>query len=338
MFGTLEVFKNVNQSLKENLIGQNDLIHRLLLGILVEGHILIEGAPGLAKTRAVKILGTLINGDFQRIQFTPDLLPSDITGTDIFRPEDGSFIFEPGPIFHNIILADEINRAPAKVQSALLEAMEEKQVTIGKKTYKIPNIFIVIATQNPIEQEGTYNLPEAQLDRFMFHVKVNYPNTKDEIEIIKLVNIENKKLISNKINKFDNKNSLITKDLQSDIKLLTEKIILESRKNVYSVYISDKLENYIVQIIEASRFPEKYSKELKHLIDWGASPRGSIALSKCTRANAWLDRRNYVIPDDIHQTAHDILRHRIIPSLHAESEGISSDDIIDSILEIIPIP
>lgn len=312
----------LSQYLNSRILGQNELISRLLIALLADGHLLVEGAPGLAKTRAVKELSDGVEGDFHRIQFTPDLLPGDLTGTDVYHPQNGSFVFQPGPIFHHLILADEINRAPAKVQSALLEAMAERQVTIGGKTYPLPELFLVMATQNPIEQEGTYPLPEAQLDRFLMYVKIGYPEARVEHDILMLAR----------------KEALGVSGSAEKIKPLSQKTLFEARKQVLKVHTSEALEHYLVQLVVATRNPGVYSEELGRLVRFGASPRATIALDRCSKAYAWLSGRDYVTPDDIHLIAHDVLRHRILLSFEAEAEGITSDDLIDSLLRLVAIP
>lgn len=309
--------------LNSRILGQKELISRLLIALLADGHLLVEGAPGLAKTRAVKELSDGVEGDFHRIQFTPDLLPGDLTGTDVYHPQDGSFVFQPGPIFHHLILADEINRAPAKVQSALLEAMAERQVTIGGKTYPLPELFLVMATQNPIEQEGTYPLPEAQLDRFLMYVKISYPDAQVEQDILTLARQEALGIISAKS----------TKTPQ-----LTQKTLFAARQQVLKVHTSEALEHYLVQLVVATRNPGVYSEQLSRWLRYGASPRATIALDRCAKAHAWLAGRDYVTPEDIHVIAHDVLRHRILLSFEAEAEGISSDDFIDALLRLVAIP
>lgn len=305
------------------ILGQRDLVSRLLIALLADGHLLVEGAPGLAKTRAVKELSTVVEGDFHRIQFTPDLLPGDLTGTDVYHPENGSFVFQPGPIFHHLILADEINRAPAKVQSALLEAMAERQVTIGGKTYPLPELFLVMATQNPIEQEGTYPLPEAQLDRFLMFVKIGYPDAKVEYDILTLARNEAM---------FDQSEQKTT------INPLSQVTLFAARQQVLQVHTSESLENYIVQLVVATRNPAVYSEELARWLRFGASPRATIALDRCSKAHAWLAGRDYVTPEDIHVIAHDVLRHRILLSYEAEAEGVNSDDFINSLLRLVAVP
>ena len=314
--------------LNTRILGQKNLISRLLIALLADGHLLVEGAPGLAKTRAVKELALCIEGHFHRIQFTPDLLPGDLTGTDVFHPEDGSFVFQPGPIFHNTILADEINRAPAKVQSALLEAMAERQVTIGGKTYPLPELFLVMATQNPIEQEGTYPLPEAQLDRFLMYVKIGYPDAQVEYDILKLARHEALTL-----------NTFVKDEAVKDtITPLPQSELFAARRQVLQVHTSENLENYLVQLVVATRNPHAYSETLGRWLRYGASPRATIALDRCSKAHAWLAGRDYVTPEDIHVIAHDVLRHRILLTFEAEAEGISSDDFLDELLRLVALP
>jgi len=336
MSNALQNFQRLQSSLNQVILGQESLIERLLIVLLADGHLLVEGAPGLAKTRAIKELGKKIEGDFQRIQFTPDLLPADVTGTDIYRPQEGSFKFQAGPVFHNLVLADEINRAPAKVQSALLEAMGERQVTVGGKTYMLPDLFLVMATQNPIEQEGTYPLPEAQLDRFLLHVFIDYPSVENELKIMRLVHKE--AMNGNHTEK--EKNTVISNDSDEnyDVHKILAKDIFKARNEVLEIYMAEEIERYLVEIIAATRTPERYSDELARLITWGASPRGSLALDRCSRARAWLRERDFVTPEDIQEIAADVLRHRIIESYEAESDGLTPDDVINKILVKIPVP
>ena len=336
MSNTLQIFKRLQSSLDQVILGQERLIERLLIVLLADGHLLVEGAPGLAKTRAIKALGKMIEGDFQRIQFTPDLLPADVTGTDIYLPQEGSFNFQAGPVFHNLVLADEINRAPAKVQSALLEAMGERQVTVGGKTYKLPDLFLVMATQNPIEQEGTYPLPEAQLDRFLLHVFVDYPSVENELKIMRLVQQEAKNVKDTK----KEKKYVVSNDSEENFytQNILAKDIFKARNEVLEIYMAEEIERYIVEIIAATRIPERYSEELARLITWGASPRGSLALDRCSRARAWLHERDFVTPEDIQDLAVDVLRHRIIESYEAESDGLNPDDVVNKILTKIPVP
>jgi len=305
--------------LSHQIIGQHDLVKKLLIALLADGHLLVEGAPGLAKTRAIKMMADGMEGDFHRVQFTPDLLPGDITGTDVFRPQLGTFEFQAGPIFHNLILADEINRAPAKVQSALLEAMAERQVSVGGTTYPLPDLFLVMATQNPIEQEGTYPLPEAQLDRFLMHVKVDYPNAEAERDILKLARREA---------------GGIDQPARPSVSADT---IFQARNAVLDIHMAESVEEYIVQLIIASRQPEAYSGEVATWIEYGASPRATIGLDRCARAHAWLAGRDFVSPDDVAAMAHDVLRHRLVVSYEGEIAGVTSDGVIDRLLELVPI-
>lgn len=304
--------------LSEQIIGQEKLVDRLLIALLADGHLLVEGAPGLAKTKAIKNLSEGIEGDFHRIQFTPDLLPSDITGTEIYRPEDGSFRFQQGPIFHNLVLADEINRAPAKVQSALLEAMGEHQVSVGRQTFKLPELFLVMATQNPIEQEGTYPLPEAQLDRFLMHVRVDYPTIESERKILHLVR---------------NQARNIATPLPARVSQTT---LFAARQEVLNIHMAPAVEEYILQLVMATRHPERYTKELASWIDFGASPRGTIALDLCSRAHAWLKGNDFVSPEDVHEVVRDVLRHRVLLSFEAEAAGVDPDKVLGVLLELVP--
>jgi len=336
MSNSIQIFHRLQESLNHLILGQERLIERLLMAMLADGHLLVEGAPGLAKTRAIKALGEKITGDFHRIQFTPDLLPADVTGTEIFRPQEGSFHFQAGPIFHNLVLADEINRAPAKVQSALLEAMGERQVTVGGETYPLPELFLVMATQNPIEQEGTYPLPEAQLDRFLLHVLIDYPSVENELEIMRLVRKEalaelNKASGIKPVNSADPGEDSVSVNISGQE-------IFAARNEVLNTYMSPEIERYLVEIITATRTPERYSDELARLLTWGASPRASLALDRCARARAWLRERDFVTPEDLQDLAGDVLRHRIIESYEAESDGITPDDVINKILTLVPVP
>ena len=314
---------NLKQALGARIVGQAKLIERLLIAILADGHLLVEGAPGLAKTRAIKVLGDGIEGDFHRVQFTPDLLPADLTGTEIYRPQDGSFVFQRGPLFHNLILADEINRAPAKVQSALLEAMAERQITVGTETYLLPRIFLVMATQNPLEQEGTYPLPEAQLDRFLMHVRVDYPSGEDEKAILALTRAEARS------------HAVEAAVPQAAV---SQQSLLEARDAVLDIHLDASLEDYLVEIVLATRSASRYGDELGGWIQHGASPRATMALDRCARAYAWLNDRDYVIPEDIQSIAPDVLRHRIILSFEAEAEGKTADSCIEQILERVAVP
>ena len=308
--------------MSSRIVGQEGLIERLLVAILADGHLLVEGAPGLAKTRAIKVLGEGIEGDFHRVQFTPDLLPADLTGTEIYRPQDASFKFQRGPLFHNLILADEINRAPAKVQSALLEAMAERQITVGTETYFLPEIFLVMATQNPLEQEGTYPLPEAQLDRFLMHVRVGYPSAADEKTILELTRGEARSQSRR----------------QPAEAVIGQQSLLEARDAVLDIHLDDSLEDYIVEIIMARRSASRYGEDLAGWIQHGASPRATMALDRCARAYAWLNNRDYVVPEDIQLLAPDVLRHRIILSFTAEAEGKTADSCIDEVLNRVAVP
>ena len=314
-----QLLANLESWLEQQIVGQQDLIHKLMLALLADGHLLVEGAPGLAKTRAIKEMAVGIEGSFHRIQFTPDLLPGDITGTDIFRPQTGAFEFQHGPIFNNLVLADEINRAPAKVQSALLEAMAERQVSIGSQTYPLPELFLVMATQNPIEQEGTYPLPEAQLDRFLMHVRVSYPDATAEQAILRLARNE----------AGGSHNTPPDTVSQSDI--------FSARKAVLDIHMAPAVEEYIVQLIIGSREPSAYDSELADWLEFGASPRATIALDRCARANAWIAGRDYVSPDDVQAVALDCLRHRLIVSFEAEAAGISSDNVVERLIQRVPV-
>ena len=321
--------QNLLSYLNKQVVGQPELCQRLVVALLSDGHLLVEGAPGLAKTRAINSLAKGISASFQRIQFTPDLLPADITGSDIYRPENGSFEFQPGPIFHNLVLADEINRAPAKVQSALLEAMAERQISVGRNTYPLPELFLVMATQNPIEQEGTYPLPEAQMDRFLMHVNVDYPEPAAEREILKIARAEVDPVSDKATNPELNPNALAQEPL-------SQEILFEARREVLAVHMAEPVEEYLVQLILATRRPQLYGDTLSNWIDFGASPRATIALDRCARALAWLDQRDYVTPDDIRNVAPDILRHRLILSFEAEAEGITSESVVQTLLTTVP--
>ena len=307
----------------EKIVGQQALIERLLIAILADGHLLVEGAPGLAKTRAIKVIGEGIEGDFHRIQFTPDLLPADLTGTEIYRPQDGSFTFQRGPLFHNLILADEINRAPAKVQSALLEAMAERQITVGAQTYALPPVFLVMATQNPLEQEGTYPLPEAQLDRFLMHVRVDYPGAEEERDILRLTRQEARQNPAG---------------VEPPVSRLSQQTLLQAREAVLDTFLADNLEAYLIELVLATRDAARYGEDLSGWIQYGASPRASMALDRCARASAWLDGRDFVTPEDIQVIAADVLRHRIILSYEAEADGITADRCIQELLNRVAVP
>ena len=321
-------YKNIKQLenlVRQQIIGQDKLINRLLIALLADGHLLVEGAPGLAKTRAVKVLGESIDGSFHRVQFTPDLLPADLTGTEIYRPQEGKFEFQQGPLFHNLVLADEINRAPAKVQSALLEAMAERQITVGKQTYELPQLFLVMATQNPIEQEGTYPLPEAQLDRFLMHVSVEYPSGEDELAILRLARQE----ASDELSLVQNKDQQET---------ISQQDIFEARREVLAIHMADNIEEYLLQIVLATRQPEKYGDDLERWVQWGGSPRATISLDRCARAHAWLAGRDYVGPEDVQAVAPDVLRHRIILDYEAEAEGMNAERVIGELIARIAVP
>lgn len=318
-------FKSLKNTLSEQVLGQPQLIERLLIALLADGHLLVEGAPGLAKTRAIRQLGELLAGSFHRIQFTPDLLPADLTGTDVYRAEEGSFAFVQGPLFHNLILADEINRAPAKVQSALLEAMAERQISVGQKTYPLDDPFLVMATQNPIEQEGTYPLPEAQLDRFLLHIRVDYPAVETERQILELARREATGQIGNAA-------------AQAELTLLTADELRQARQQVLDLYLADNLQEYLLQLVLATRQPQPYGEELQSAIQYGASPRASIALDRCVRARAWLAGRDHVLPEDIQNLAFDVLRHRLILSYEAEANGMNADRLISELIARVPVP
>lgn len=305
----------------QQVIGQSVLIERMLIALLADGHILVEGAPGLAKTRAINVLGKAIECDFHRIQFTPDLLPADLTGTEIYRPQDTSFQFQQGPLFHNLVLADEINRSPAKVQSALLEAMAERQITVGRKTYPLPALFMVMATQNPIEQEGTYPLPEAQLDRFLLYIRIGYPEAQHERQILHLVRSEAR-----------------AETAATDFKPLSQDVIFEARQEVLKLYMAEPLEDYLLQLVLATRKPEAYGEDLARWLQYGASPRATLALDRCSRARAWLNGRDFVMPEDIQSIAYEVLRHRLILSYEAEAEGVTTDQFIQKLLSRVAVP
>ena len=319
--------------IKQQIIGQPLLINRMLIALLADGHLLVEGPPGLAKTRAIVSLSDGVEGDFHRIQFTPDLLPADITGTEIYHAEDATFKFQQGPLFHNLILADEINRAPAKVQSALLEAMAERQVTVGKKTYKLPDLFLVMATQNPIEQEGTYPLPEAQLDRFLMHINVDYPDAKAEKEILRL----NRAEADAKKEAASDGGMLDSRSREGTAPLL-QKDLFEARTAARNLYLADNLEEYIVQLTQATRQPEYYNRELASWLEYGVSPRATIALDACARAHAFLNGQEYVTPDNIQTVLPDIFRHRLLLSYDAQAQGVDAEQVIKKILQVVPVP
>lgn len=318
-----QAFAHLRDDLAACVVGQPILVERLLIALLADGHLLVEGAPGLAKTTAIKELAARIEGDFHRIQFTPDLLPSDLTGTEIYKPQESKFEFQPGPIFHNLLLADEINRAPAKVQSALLEAMGERQITVGRVTYALPRLFLVMATQNPIEQEGTYPLPEAQLDRFLMHVRIGYPEAGAETEILRL---------ARERARADNAPKAPVEQR------VTAADIFAARNALLDLHLAPNLERYLVELVLATRDATPYGAEIKRRIAFGASPRGTISLERCARAHAWLAGRDFVAPQDIHAVAFDVLRHRVLLSFEAEADGVDSDAVIASLLDRVPLP
>jgi MoxR-like ATPase len=367
-----ESVDNLRVQLQSSIIGQEVLINRMLIALLVDGHLLVEGAPGLAKTRAIKTLAEHIEADYQRVQFTPDLLPADLTGTEVYRPADGTFLFQRGPLFNNLILADEINRAPAKVQSALLEAMAEQQISVGHETYPLPALFMVMATQNPIEQEGTYPLPEAQLDRFLMHVLIDYPDASHEADILRLVR-EEAMVTHRAVNKaaanqaasgeaaagsdasadatstgntstdeasnaeaISVNTTLAPRELPAPTLTLAE--IFSARCAVLDVHLAENIENYIVRLVTASRQPAEQDAKLARWLSYGASPRGTIALDACARAHAWLAGRDYVSPADVQAVIHDVLRHRLLLSYEAEADGVTSVDVIDHLLQLIAVP
>jgi MoxR-like ATPase len=319
---TQESLAQLKAYVSSQIVGQEHLVNRLLIALLADGHLLVEGPPGLAKTRSVKVLAEGIEADFHRVQFTPDLLPADLTGTDIYRPQDGSFVFQQGPLFHNVVLADEINRAPAKVQSALLEAMAERQITVGRTTYPLPRLFLVMATQNPIEQEGTYPLPEAQLDRFLMHLNVNYPSAADEQAILQLARAEADTPAAG----------------QTAASRVSQETIFAARSEVLNLHLANPLEEYIVQLVMATRNPGAYGDDLANWLEYGGSPRATISLDRCARAHAWLAGRDYVGPEDIQAVAYDVLRHRIIMRFEAEAEGITPDQVIGELLARVAVP
>ncbi len=319
-----DAFQRLRAHLQRRIVGQDALVQRLLVGLLADGHLLVEGAPGLAKTRAIKALAEGLEADFHRIQFTPDLLPADLTGTDIYQPETGTFRFARGPVFHNLILADEVNRAPAKVQSALLEAMAERQVTVGAASYPLPRLFLVMATQNPIEQEGTYPLPEAQLDRFLLHVTVDYPDREATRRILVLAREE-----------------ALQQEAESEPprpEPVRQAEVFAARRQVLALTLARPVEDYLIALVEATREPSRYGADLAGWVRWGASPRGAIALEWVARAVAWLDGRDYVSPEDVQDVAGDALRHRILLDYAAEADGVTPQQVIDQLLARVPAP
>lgn len=316
----IQAFENLARYMNSQIIGQPDLVSNMMIALLAEGHILVEGPPGLAKTRAIKALSDGIEGDFQRVQFTPDLLPADLTGSEIYRPEDGSFKFQPGPLFHPLILADEINRAPAKVQSALLEAMAEQQITVAGKTYPLPELFMVMATQNPIEQEGTYPLPEAQLDRFLMHLNLDYPGAEVEQQILQLNRAEARQ------------------DASISVSPMPVATLFDARQETLQLHMDETVERYLVELIIATRQPQKYSKELASWLSYGVSPRATISLERCARAHAWLNGQDYVAPDDVQAVFANVMRHRLLLSYQAEASGITPEQVLKLILDKVPAP
>jgi MoxR-like ATPase len=316
-------FKKLSTIVNQLIIGQERLMERLVMALLCNGHLLVEGAPGLAKTTAIKVLAERIEGDFHRIQFTPDLLPADLTGTEIYRPQEGTFEFQQGPIFHNMILADEVNRAPAKVQSAMLEAMGEHQVTVGRVTYPMPPLFLVMATQNPIEQEGTYPLPEAQLDRFLMHVSIGYPDAQAEQDILELARGQARDELG---------------EAPKPEMIVTQEQVFAAQRQVLDLHMAPTLQEYIVQLVLATREAAKWDKDLGHLVSYGASPRATIGMDRCARARAWLDGREFVSPDDIHAVIHEVMRHRVLLSYEAEADGVSVDELVNRLLDLVPVP
>ena len=320
---TAAAFAELRKQLAARIVGQEMLIERLLIALLASGHLLVEGAPGLAKTSAIQALAARIQGNFQRVQFTPDLLPGDLTGTDIYRPETGEFHFQPGPLFHNLVLADEVNRAPAKVQSALLEAMGERQITVGGRTYLLPEPFLVMATQNPIEQEGTYPLPEAQLDRFLMHVRVDYPDPRAERAILAIARAELR--------------GRGQSEQTSKTTLLSQAQIFAARDQAMDLHMAENLEEYLVQLVLATRDPAPYDRDLARLVDYGASPRATIALDRCARARAWLRGADFVAPEDIHDVVFDVMRHRVLMSYAAEAEGMTVDRFVAELIKRVPL-
>jgi MoxR-like ATPase len=316
-------FSALRDQLSAEIVGQGELIERLLIALLADGHLLVEGAPGLAKTSAIRALAARLDAAFARVQFTPDLLPADLTGTEVWRPQDGRFEFQPGPIFHPLLLADEINRAPAKVQSALLEAMGERQVTVGRQTYPLPPLFLVMATQNPIEQEGTFPLPEAQLDRFLMYIRIGYPAAAAETEILRLAR---------------ERARTVLQPLGEAIERMPIDDVFAARAAVLDLHLAPPVERYLIELVLASREPGRYDAALARRIAWGASPRGSIALERCARARAWLAGRDFVTPEDVRAIAPDVLRHRVLPSYEATAEGWDGDRLARALLDKVPLP
>ncbi|HXB92466.1 MAG TPA: MoxR family ATPase [Puia sp.] len=327
----LEQIKELKRRIQSSIIGQEDVVTKILIGLLTDGNVLLEGMPGLAKTRAVKSLASHLSCKLSRIQFTPDLLPSDITGTEIYQPQsEEKFIFQPGPVFSNLVLADEINRAPAKVQAALLEAMEERQVSVAGKTHKMEPLFMVLATENPIEQEGTYPLPEAQLDRFIMKIEIGYPAYEDELKIVRLVREETAGAIATT-------GTVPVKEGFATRETLSQQAIFEARREIGAVRVGEAAERYMADLVSATRYPEKFSKDLKKWISYGASPRGTIALDKCSRVVAWLDGRDFVTPDDIRFILPDVLRHRILLSYGASADGLKTGKVLDELVKNVSV-
>jgi len=317
-----EAFVGLREYLATQILGQDNLVERLLVVLLADGHLLVEGPPGLAKTRAIKALAHALDCDFQRVQFTPDLLPADLTGSDVYRPEEGTFRFQRGPLFHNLILADEVNRAPAKVQSALLEAMAERQISVGKASYPLPPLFLVMATQNPIEQEGTYPLPEAQLDRFMLHTRVDYPDRARTLEIMALARRE----------------AISHRELAPPATRVSQETVFAARNEALELILSEPVAEYIAALVDATRHPEHYSAQLRDWVRWGASPRAAIAMERGARALAWLDGRGFVSPEDVQAIAPDVLRHRLLLDYAAQARGVSAQACVEELLSKVPAP
>ena len=326
-----ERINELRARMQQSIVGQEAVIERLLIGLLANGNLLVEGLPGLAKTRAIKALAQHLEADFSRIQFTPDLLPSDVTGTEVYYQDGnrGDFRFEPGPIFANIVLGDEINRAPAKVQAAMLEAMEERQVTVAGKTHRMPPLFMVMATQNPVEQEGTYPLPEAQMDRFLMHVNIVYPPVEDEMRIVDLVRSEEQQAQTRE----DDAGEKPERPAR-----IPQQAVFDARREIAQVHVSEPMKRYMADLVYATRTPEKYSADVARWIEVGGSPRASIALDKCGRTHAWLQGRDYVDPEDVRAIIHDCLRHRLMLSYEAHGEGMNADKVIDALLAEVALP
>ncbi|MDR3419244.1 MAG: MoxR family ATPase [Nevskia sp.] len=318
----LPAFDGLRAYLNSQILGQGNLVERLLVALLADGHLLVEGPPGLAKTRAIKALAHGLEGDFQRVQFTPDMLPADLTGSDVYRPEEGGFRFQRGPLFHNLILADEVNRAPAKVQSALLEAMGERQISVGSATYALPRLFLVMATQNPIEHEGTYPLPEAQLDRFMLHTLVDYPDRATTLRIMELARNE----------------AAAARELPPPAQPLSQDLVFAARREALNLTLAPAVAEYIAALVEATRRPAAYSPKLAEWLRWGASPRAAIAIERGARAGAWLQGRDYVSPEDVQNIAPDALRHRLLLDYNAQARGITAQACVEELLNHVPAP